>query len=248
MLKNNAGKVFVSLNYFFRLIFYTILSFVFYKEIYFSKMIGAKINIIIPKVARRSKMKKIMVLVVVISLAIFMLFSASGCNLGEKIAEKATEKALEKAIEEGIENEGGGEAEVDIDEGKTKISTDEGEFTIGQGAELPDGFPDVVPVYSNITILSSLTSTENGLQTFSVSGTTGDSVDEVFDWYESQLGGWAIENESTSESNGEKIASVSANNGTYYLWILISGSDEETTITFAVNELGTTGGASSNRK
>lgn len=181
-------------------------------------------------------MKKIMALALVIGLAIFMLFSASGCK-----GEKVTEENIEQAIEEAIESEGG-EAEVDISEGETTITTDEGEVHIGEGTELPDWFLEVVPMYPGIEILSYFESTANGIQTFSVSALTSDSVDEVFNWFKSQLTGWEIESESTGESDGNEISSISANNGTYSLWISIVESDEGTTVILSVNEMSTGSG------
>jgi len=181
-------------------------------------------------------MKKAITLILIISLAVFMLFSAGGCKVGEKIAEKITEEAVENAIEENIE-EGGGEAEVDVSEGQTTVTTDEGEVTVGQGAELPDGFPEVIPVYPDMEITASWKATEDGKETFSVSALTSDSGSTVLDWYKSELGDWEIESEFTSESDGDKTSSISANNGTYGLFILIVESDGETTVTFTVNEL-----------
>lgn len=177
-------------------------------------------------------MKKAIALVLVISLAVFILFSAGGCKVGQKIAEKVTEEA----IEENIESEGG-EAEVDITEGEVSVKTDESEMTVGEGAELPEGFPKVVPVYPDMEISSSWKSVENGKENFSVSGTTSDSGDEVFSWYKSQLGGWEIEGEFTSESGGESTSTISANDGTYSVVVVIMESDEGTVVTLAVSEM-----------
>src|SRR4030042_4852014 len=104
-------------------------------------------------------MRKTIILVVVMSLAIFMLFSGSGC--------KGTEESVEAAIEEAIESEGG-DAEVDISEGETTITTDEGEMTIGEGTDLPDGFPDTIPMYANMVIPKSWKTRETGLDEFCV--------------------------------------------------------------------------------
>ena len=46
------------------------------------------------------KMKKILIIVVAISLGLFILFSLSSCGAGEKAAEKTREEAIEEAIEE----------------------------------------------------------------------------------------------------------------------------------------------------
>src|SRR3972149_2195979 len=184
-------------------------------------------------------MKKIMALALVIGLAIFMLFSASGCK-----GEKVTEENIEQAIEEAIESEGG-EAEVDISEGETTITTDEGEMTIGQGSDLPDGFPDVIPVYANMVITTSWTTTENGLDAFSVAASSNDPGSTIFDWYISQLGGWQNVSEFTSESEGQTLSSISADNGTYNLIVTIMETDEGTTVTVSVSEMDTSGEVSS---
>jgi len=196
-------------------------------------MIDTLIKIIILRIVRRFKMKKAIALTAVISMTIFMLFSASGCfNLGQKVAEKVTEKAVEKAIESE-----GGEAEVDIGEEGVSIKTDEGEMTVGEGAELPEGFPKVVPVYPDMGITASWKATEDGKETFSVSGMTSDSREKIFNWYKSQLGGWEIEGEFTSESGGESTSTISANDGTYSAVVMIMESDEETVVTLVVSEM-----------
>ncbi len=178
-------------------------------------------------------MKKMMVLAVIISLAIFMLFSASGCNVKQKIAEEAVEEAIEKVIE----SESGGEADVEISEEGASIKTDEGEVAIGEKAELPDGFPDVVPVYPDMEIITSWKGTEDEKTTFSVSALTSDPGSTVFDWYKSKLGGWETENEFTNESEGEVVSSISASNGTYSLVIMVIDTGEETTVSIAVSEV-----------
>jgi hypothetical protein len=204
-----------------------------YEKYYFSKIRGTQINIIMPKVVRRFKMKKIVALTAVISLSIFMLFSVSGCfNLGQKVAEKVTEKAVEKAIESE-----GGEAEVDIGEEGVSIKTDEGEMTIGGGAELPEGFPKVVPVYPGMEISSSWKSVDDGKDHFSVSGISSDPGKEVFDWYKGELGGWDIEGEFVAESGGESTFTISANDGTYSVSVMIMESDDEVIVMLYVDEL-----------
>jgi len=196
-------------------------------------MIDTLIKIMILRIVRRFKMKKAIALAAVISMAIFMLFSASGCfNLGQKVAEKVTEKAVEKAIESE-----GGEAEVDIGEEGVSIKTAEGEMTIGEGAELPEGFPKVVPVYPGMQITTSWKGTEDGKETFSVSALTSNPGSTVFDWYKSELKGWENEGEFTSESGGESTFTISANNGTYSVVVMIMESDEGTVVTLAASEI-----------
>ncbi|MFA5015235.1 MAG: hypothetical protein WC549_06825 [Actinomycetota bacterium] len=175
-------------------------------------------------------MKKIITLVVVLSLVIFMLFSAGGCR------REITEESVEAAIEEAIESEGGN-AEVDISEGEATITTDEGEMTIGEGTDLPDGFPDAIPVYANMVITTSWKTTEDDLEAFSIAASSSDSGSTIFDWYISQLGGWQNVNQFTNKSEGETLSSISADNGTYTLIVTIIETDESTVVTISVSEM-----------
>jgi len=203
-----------------------------YKKYYFDRMIDTLIKIIILKIVRRFKMKKIAALAAVISMTIFMLFSASGCfNPGQKVAEKVTEEAIEKAIESE-----GGEAEIDIGEEGVSIKTDEDEMTYGGGAELPEGFPEVVPVYPDMEIITSWKATEDGKESFSVSGIIGDSGKEIFDWYKSQFSNWDTE-ESEFTSGDESMYSINASNDAYEVSVMIMESEGEVTVTLYVGEI-----------
>lgn len=178
-------------------------------------------------------MKKIVALTAVISMTIFMLFSVSGCfNLGQKVVEKITEEVIEKAIESE-----GGEAEVEIGEEGVSIKTDEGEMTIGEGTDLPEGFPKVVPVYPDMQFSTSWKSVDDGKVSFSVTGTSSDSGKEIFDWYKSKLRGWDIEGEFVAESGGESTFTISANDGTYSVYVMVMGSEDVVIVTLYVDEL-----------
>lgn len=204
-----------------------------YKKYYFDKMIDTLIKIIILKIVRRFKMKKIVALTAVISMTIFMLFSVSGCfNLGQKVVEKITEEVIEKAIESE-----GGEAEVEIGEEGVSIKTDEAEMTIGEGTDLPEGFPKVVPVYPDMQLSTTWKSVDDGKDYFSVSGISSNPGKEVFDWYKGKLSGWDIEGEFVAESGGESTFTISANDGTYYLSVMIMESEDEVMVTLYVDEL-----------
>ncbi len=54
-------------------------------------------------------------------------------------------------------------------------------MTIGEGTDLPDGFPDVIPVYANIVITTSWKATEDDLEAFSVAASSSDPGSTIFD-------------------------------------------------------------------
>jgi hypothetical protein len=171
-------------------------------------------------------MRKILIIVVTISLGLFMLFSLSSCGAGEKAAEKIIEKA--------IEEESGGE--VDITGETVTIKTDEGESVIGIGAELPEGFPADVPVYPDMTITSSSKTSMDNKETFSFTADASVPGDEVVSWYKSELTGWNIDSEFTAESEGEETTMISATKGSYYLYLWIGDTDEGTSILLTVEK------------
>lgn len=83
-----------------------------------------------------------------------------GCG-GERAADTAVEKLTERAVERALRAEGK-DATVDIDaEGERFSMTvrgDDGEeysFDVGHGGALPEGFPEDVPTYPGMEIVSS---------------------------------------------------------------------------------------------
>ena len=111
------------------------------------------------------------------------------------------------------------------------IKTDEGEMTIGEGTDLPDGFPDVIPVYPDMTIQTAWKSTEDDKDNFSISALSDDSGEKIFNWYKDKMSGWEIESEFTQDSGEDGITmSINGNNGTYMLSILIFEDEGSSTI------------------
>jgi hypothetical protein len=122
--------------------------------------------------------KKLMGLVCLTALLVFL---ASGCSY---LAREASEKAVEKAIEK----ESGGKADVDVEEGKVRIKTEEGEAEIEVGAtELPDDFPSDFPLYENAKVSAVYRSEAGGKVRFNVTFELSDSWQEAKDFYQDEL-------------------------------------------------------------
>ncbi len=123
-----------------------------------------------------------------------MLISA-GCGA---VADKAAEKATEEAVERIAEANGGGDVDINTDdgtfsmetddgkmviddEGNMVIESDEGTMTFETGQELPDDFPDV-PLPDELAIEStSRMDSGDGTVAFSVTGKVDRDPAEVFD-------------------------------------------------------------------
>jgi len=89
--------------------------------------------------------------------------------------------------------------DVDLDNGKVTIQTDDGSKTsVGEGAQLADGFPSDVPIFTPSTLVAS-SKTEDS--SYSAVGKTSSTVAEVTNYYKSEMAknGWTTQLDSTSE-------------------------------------------------
>jgi len=195
-------------------------------------------------------MKRLTAIIALTVSMLLVLLLASGCfgrNIAERIAEEVIEKAIEEDNGENVEidldDDGitikGEDSEVNIssDDDTVKIESDDGEVTFGLGAELPEGFPDNVPVYSDMEINASWTATEDGKNSYFVSGLTEDAGDSVFAWYKDQLSGWEIEGEFSMSTDEGETSSISAKgNGLEINVLVVETEDEGTSIVQTVVE------------
>jgi hypothetical protein len=93
--------------------------------------------------------------IVLALLLVLLIVPQPGCK-------KSAEEAAEKAIEKAIESEGGQKADVDVSEGKIKITAkEEGqEYSMEIAAEgdmeMPGDIPGDIPIYPEAKLLSSM--------------------------------------------------------------------------------------------
>lgn len=87
---------------------------------------------------------------VFLSVVVGIGLSLLGNFLAGKGGQKLAEKGIEELIERGIEKSGGGEAEVDIEEGRVAVRDQETgqQFAVNTASQLPSGFPADLPVFS----------------------------------------------------------------------------------------------------
>ena len=79
-------------------------------------------------------------------------------------------------------------------------------------------------------------SSADGKDNYSITAVSEDSIDDVFGWYKSQLGGWNIEGEFAMDTDEGKNASLGASSGDMELTIMVMETDEGTTIIQTVTE------------
>ncbi|MDH4139317.1 MAG: hypothetical protein OEV43_01975 [Coriobacteriia bacterium] len=137
--------------------------------------------------------------IVVVAFCVTLVFGMTACQRAEeKVAEEVAEKAMEDATG----------SDVELDENKVTITGEDGESVeiSGSEAELAEGFPSDVPVYEDGTIESSGKIAAGGVENYTVSVVTNDSVNDVFEWYKSEFDdkGWNMTSEfSAGTSEGD---------------------------------------------
>ncbi len=171
-------------------------------------------------------MKRATVWMMLLASLLMVLMATAGC---QKAAEKAAEKAIEGAT--GVD--------IDTSDGSVTIeSEDGGSVEIqGESGDIPEGFPDDVPVYDGDIQTTSKVSTGEGTA-FYVELTTGDGASDVHDWYKSELEseGWAIQMDTTSTQNGAFSGLLMAEKDGAQVSMTFEESDGVTGVFMTVNQ------------
>ena len=114
--------------------------------------------------------------------------AASGCGSSQQAAENAVNDALS------------GSASVDIGEdGSVKVEGSEGTYQYGTG-ELPEGWPEEVPVPPGFTVMASAKSGDTFTAQFEAAGDQTQAVKDYAIWL--QNNGWAIDAQIPPGTNG----------------------------------------------
>lgn len=159
--------------------------------------------------------------IVLIILAVLVVLGILGTILLGLFFQKLGETAFEKATDSNIE----------VTDDGVNVETDEGSFS--SQAELPDDFPDEVPLFEPADIMSSTSQKREDAATYSASFTTGADAQQVKEFYKRELdtGGW------------KTISTSTFNNRTHYqaehgenirAQVAITDSDEES-VRFSVS-------------
>lgn len=114
------------------------------------------------------------------------------------------------------------------------IDTGDGEVTISD--DLPDEFPDDFPVYDDADLQGSYRGENQGVSGIVASWTTGDSADDVTNFYKDNLDGdnWTVQSSGTSA--GGSFFVVLNKDESKAGYVLIGESDGETSIIVTVGD------------
>lgn len=155
--------------------------------------------------------------------AVVALVAMSGCGA-----------IVERAVKGGVESATG----VKVDESNNSVSVQakDGSLNMSNDGKLPEGFPEDMPVYENGKITTGMMSESDNGKAFTVSISTDDAADTVFDWYVTQLKdkGWTVTTTMKTDKGG--ILGGEKGDQVFTVGIGAGSSDEDkTAITISVS-------------
>jgi hypothetical protein len=169
------------------------------------------------------------------SLLVALALIGAGCPLTQKAEEKVAEEAVEAMIENSVEDDGGsGDVEIE-DDSFTFTDNETGEtFSFGEGADLPEEFPNDVPLYQPSTVLASSSSNNN--QDFTVSLQTSDDFDTVADFYDDEIEseGWEVDDNASFSGDGQTVTITANKDGRRLSVVVFQFETEEVSVTITV--------------
>ena len=173
--------------------------------------------------AGRKKSGNTLIILVSVVIGILLLSFAATKLIGlagSKVAQQVAEKAIEQSTGADVDISGEGE--------EVTVKTEEGTFTAGK-QEVPENFPDNIPLYPGSEIETSASSE----QVISLSLTSQDSFTAIADYYKKNLieAGWKI----TEESSLSNAAVLSFENGEQSGVIAITETEDGSSMTISID-------------
>jgi hypothetical protein len=152
-------------------------------------------------------------------------------SVGEAISERAVEEIAEQAAGQGVD------IDVDDEGGRMLISSSEGTLDIG-GGELPDGFPDDLPLPPGHEVLGSMTQADDQRSSMTVTTSTTADFTQVVDDLRSGLedGGWTIEDTSELTSGDFASTTFRVTRGAWDGSVSVNTADPDVTVAYVLEQ------------
>ncbi len=162
-----------------------------------------------------------------IPLLMALLLTVGACG-------KAAEKATEKITEEAIEAQGGGDVDVNLEEGGYRVETEDGSAEFGTG--MPEGWPDDIGLPEGFEPTGGANVSQGQETMITLAGTTPQDLDAVVAFFEEELGGWT-EISRSDLAGDRRVVNLSYENGERALVMGAAESDtgSELTISYQVS-------------
>ncbi|MFA6028202.1 MAG: hypothetical protein WC752_04725 [Patescibacteria group bacterium] len=148
-------------------------------------------------------MRKIIYLGLICAMAV----SFTGCFLTDKIKDQVSDKIGEEIGEKIVSS--ATNSDVEVDNNKVTINTNEGTMQWGEDVSLPSNFPEDVPVYENASVTASSTTNDDS---FYVTLTAIDTYANVKAYYDDAIKaeGWTIDSSSSYSSSGQSSTYIAS--------------------------------------
>lgn len=159
-----------------------------------------------------------------------LAFGAAACS-SDAVADKVAEKIAESAAEGDVD------VDFDSDSGEFSVRSEDGSSTFSIGSsELPDGWPEEVPLPDDFEISSSLATDNEGGTGFNLTGKVKGDVGEAFAEITERFvdDGWTEQHKSTGTFGDSTSSSASYDNGTWQVMIGATQGDGEQALTYTV--------------
>lgn len=139
---------------------------------------------------------------------------AVACGGGDSTDDAADELAEQIAEASG---DGNADVEIDSDSGQVDVETSDGQFSVGESTELPEDFPSDIPLPADYELTSAITSTTEGSEGWTLSGTLPDATEDTFDDLVAQFtdDGWTNQSDASGMTGGGTASTAMLDNGTW---------------------------------
>lgn len=165
-----------------------------------------------------------------VAMALLLAIAAMQVTGCRKVAEEAAEQAVEQATGVDVEQDGDSVTITSEDDEGGQVN-----ITTGEGAEVPDEFPDDFPLYDgDVTGSSSVASPDGSMVVVTVE--TKDDFDTVKDFFDKAFAdeGWNVIFQMSSSEGGSQGISYTLEKDERNATLTIDTTDGVTTITHTV--------------
>lgn len=172
---------------------------------------------------------------IIVLIVVFVVFILPGIVLAGSLWWWGRGNNANKLAESIIESSTGGNVDINSSDGDFTVKSSDGSYELSSNGDLPDNFPDGVPLYGDQDITGSYRSSDESLSSWSVTAETGDSVTKVGDFFDDEFSSW--ENQGEYSSSGTTTTVYNKGSLTVTITVGESGADaSKTSISYLVSE------------
>jgi len=129
---------------------------------------------------------------------------------------------------------------------KKTVSIPGGNGEVSTSNKLPDNFPDDFPIYKGAKVTGSIRGTQDNQEGFFVNWETGDSVDDVTNFYKDKFASGPWKSSGTFNSNGTTIYTVENTASSKVASLTIGRQDNKTNIAVFLGDTSSTSSGGDN--